>query len=94
MSNPCFELWLVLHVEDQRAHIHRHAVQRRCSDLHLTDGKRLAVGGIPQLRDGCYAAKRRAQALDRMHEEGGSPKGSNPSSGVWRLVDRLRQDRM
>ena len=90
MSNPCFELWLVLHVEDQWAHIHHHAVQRRCSDLRLTDGKKIADDGIVRLRDGYDAAKQRSQALDRMHEQGGAPKGSNPSSGVWRLVDRLR----
>lgn len=91
MSNPCFELWLVLHVEDQWAHIHRRAAQRRCSDLHLTIGKKIASDGIERLRDGYDAAKQRAQALDRMHERDGAPRGSNPSSGVWRLVDRLRQ---
>ena len=91
MSNPCFELWLVLHVEDQWAHIHRHAIQRRCSDLHLTVGKKIASDGFERLRGGYGAAKQRAQALDRMHERDGAPRGSNPSSGVWRLVDRLRQ---
>ena len=91
MSNPCFELWLVLHVEEQRRHIHRHAAQRRCRDLRLTDGKKITASGLSQLRDGYDAAKRRAESLERMHEQTGSPKGSNPSSGVWRLVDRLRQ---
>ncbi|MFT7647504.1 MAG: hypothetical protein ACI8Y4_002253 [Candidatus Poriferisodalaceae bacterium] len=38
-SNPCFELWLVLHVADQTAHVHRHAIQRRAAALGLTDGK-------------------------------------------------------
>ena len=28
VSNPCFELWLVLHKREQTAHIHRHDVQR------------------------------------------------------------------
>ena len=90
MSNPCFELWLVLHVEEQWADIHRHAVQRRCSDLGLTDGKRITDCGMLRMKEGYEAAKQRAASLDQMHEQDGSPKGSNPSSGVWRLVDRLR----
>lgn len=90
MSNPCFELWLVLHVEEQWAHVHRHAVQRRCSDLGLTEGKRITTSGTSQLKVGYEAAKQRAESLDQMHEQGGAPRGSNPSSGVWRLVDRLR----
>jgi RloB-like protein len=30
ISNPCFELWLLLHFQDQRAPIHRHDVQSLC----------------------------------------------------------------
>ena len=39
VSNPCFELWLVLHVQEQTAYIHRHKVQRLSSELGLSDGK-------------------------------------------------------
>ncbi len=74
MSNPCFELWLVLHVEEQWAHVHRHAVQRRCGDLGLTEGKRITTKGMSQLRRGYEAAKQRAESLDQMHEQDGSPK--------------------
>ena len=35
VSNPCIELWLVLHVEDQTAHISRRNVQRRADELQL-----------------------------------------------------------
>ena len=90
-SNPCFELWLVLHVEPQTAHIHRRAIQRRCRDLGLVDGKALVEEAIPKLIEGYPEAKKKAQALDRMHEESGAPEGANPSSGVWRLIDRLRR---
>ena len=30
ISNPCFELWLLLHFQDQRAHIERDQVQSAC----------------------------------------------------------------
>ena len=89
LSNPCFELWLVLHVEDCRGHIERGTVQVRCRELGLTDGKALADGAETRFAAGYVAAKRRAQALDRMHEDSGAPRESNPSSNVWQLVDRL-----
>ena len=91
LSNPCFELWLVLHVEGQTAYIDRRAIQRWCRELRLTDGKAIVEDVIPELIEGYPEAKKRARALDRMHEESGSPAGDNPSSGVWRLVDRMRE---
>ena len=30
VSNPCFELWFLLHFQDQTAHIDRHKVQHMC----------------------------------------------------------------
>ena len=33
VSNPCIELWFVLHLEDQFAYIHRYEVQRRSAEL-------------------------------------------------------------
>ena len=89
-SNPCFELWLVLHLESQTAHVGRHAIQRRAQELGLVEGKHLAApAGV--LDDGYDTAKERARALEQMHDRDGSPPGSNPGSGVWRLVDRLRR---
>ena len=35
-------------------------------------------------------ARQRARALDECHAGNGSPPRSNPSTDVWRLVDRLR----
>lgn len=81
----------MLHVEPQTAHIHRRAIQRRCRDLGVTEGKALVGKSIPKLIQGYLEAKKRARALDKAHEEGGSPAHGNPSSGVWRLVDRLRE---
>lgn len=91
-SNPCFELWLVLHVENQTAYIHRHAIQDRCEELCLTDGKALVEEAISKLTEGYSKAKERAQSLRMGHKASGSPAGANPSSGVWRLVDRLQSE--
>lgn len=91
VSNPCIELWLVLHVENQTAWISRHDVQRRSRDLGLTRGKSIPEAAWSTLSDAFEAAKARAEALDERHEGNGSPPRTNPSTGMWRLVDRLRR---
>ena len=89
-SNPCFELWLALHVEDQRAHIERQVIQRRCEKLGLTQGKRIKPSAVKRLKRGYVLAKRRAKDLDEMHRSGGSAENANPSSDAWCLVERLQ----
>ena len=90
VSNPCFELWLVLHVEDQTAHVHRHEVQRRANELGLSDGKKITDAAWSRLIEAFETAKQRARALDERHEGNDSPPRSNPSTDVWRLADRIR----
>ena len=89
VSNPCFELWLVLHVEDWTAEVHRHKIQRRASELGLLDGKSIPAEAWPAILNGYDDAKRRARNLDTRHLDVSDP-GSNPSSGVWRLIETIR----
>lgn len=91
VSNPCFELWLVLHAREQTAHINRHDVQRLASELGLADGKRIPDTARDALVEGFETARQRARALDERHAGNGSPPRENPSTDVWRLVDRLRE---
>ena len=90
VSNPCFELWFVLHVQDQTGHIDRHDVQRLSNELRLSDGKKIRDTARNTLVEAFETAKQRAQALDERHAGNGSPPRENPSTDVWRLVDRLR----
>lgn len=92
VSNPCFELWLVLHLEDQTAHVDRRKIQRRARDLGLLNDKSIPESAWSQLAAGYEDAKRRAQALATMHYGDGRAPGSNPSSGVWRLIDTISGD--
>ncbi len=89
VSNPCFELWLVLHVEDWNTEVHRHTIQRRARDLGLLEGKSIPESVWATLLDGYEDAKRRARAWDARHLDVSEP-GANPSSGVWRLIDTIR----
>ena len=86
-SNPCFELWLVLHFADRTAH------------LSTAQARRLLKGHLPrydkhirfeELEAGYAHAVARAQALERRHAEQGPP-GANPSTGMHHLTERIRQ---
>lgn len=93
LSNPCFELWPVLHHEDQTAPIHRHDIQKRAEDLGIIkskDSKHLVAGQLTHHLNEYTAAKRRAQALTQRHTDNESDPISNPSSDVWKLVEKLR----
>lgn len=89
ISNPCIELWFLLHFQDQTAALHRHDAQRRSCEL-LNCKKSPTAEALAELVTRYEDARRRAQELDRKHAGDGSPPGSNPSSGAWRLIDRLR----
>ena len=90
VSNPCFELWLVLHVENQTASISSDAIQERSEELQLSRDKKILETAFGRLFEDFETAKQRAIALDERHAGNGSPRRENPSTGVWRLVDRLR----
>jgi hypothetical protein len=89
VSNPCFELWFILHYEDQTAHIERHPAQARSKEL-IKCKKILTTKALEDLADRYQDAVKRAKALDKKHKGDGSPPRSNPSSEIWKLVDRIR----
>lgn len=87
-SNPCFELWLLLHHTDCRSYCNG------CTDVH----KRL-LRHVPDydktylkfdhFAGGAAEAVGRAKAL----EPTGTVHGMNPSSSVWRLVEQILEMR-
>lgn len=89
ISNPCFELWLLLHFQDQTAHIDRREALRALKS-HLPS---YAKGGdCFDALTGLYArAKSRATALDKKHHGDltAFPQ-DNPSSGIRHLIDSLK----
>lgn len=81
-SNPCFEVWLLLHLVDCNRHFDRpEQVEDRLSRVLRSpwnktrvDYARFRVG----IRDAVERAKRMVEAP-----------GGNPSTSVWRLVEAL-----
>lgn len=91
ISNPCFELWLILHCRDQTGPLGRREAQRHARELKLIDGKDIHPDAYETLELSYTTAKARARDLEKRHETGGSGPRANPSSHVWKLADRLRQ---
>jgi len=86
VSNPCFELWALLHFQDQNAHIERSKVRALCK-RHVRDyDKRLPCETLEPLYP---EAVRRAYQLDSRHNANGT-EGVNPSTGVYRLMQEIR----
>jgi hypothetical protein len=84
ISNPCFELWLILHFEDQRAFLTTTAAERKSRALDGRVGKRID----PQLYMGARAiAAERADALAARHlgDQSAFP-DDNPSSSMHELL--------
>lgn len=87
ISNPCFELWLLLHFCDQHAHIKRHPLQSACRE-HLPGYEKNVPFELvfPHHQE----AVGRAKELDDWQKRQKRP-GGNPSTGVYRLTQRIMQ---
>lgn len=84
VSNPCFELWLALHFQDQSAWLDTEAACRLRRRHDGTMDKRLDG---PLYMPRRTAAARRAAALDKRHGENQTLfPHDNPSSGMYKLL--------
>jgi len=86
ISNPCFELWALLHFQDQRAHIERRSVQRLCRQLMPGYEKKLDYAILSRKYSD---ALKRAEDLERWHGSRDTA-GANPSTTVHKLVERIK----
>jgi RloB-like protein len=86
VSNPCFELWALLHFQDRRAHIERHAA-RAALQRHLPEYDKAL--DFARMYPGYTDAVRRARALDAEADRHERPE-RNPTTGVYRLTELIR----
>lgn len=87
ISNPSFELWLLLHFANQTGHLTRTQAMNRLRRHLPRYDKHLRFSDVG---DGYPEAVRRAKALDKHHEELGSA-GGNPSTKMHVLTERIQQ---
>lgn len=91
VSNPCFELWLILHLADHSGYL---TTNKACELLekhgaccgYRRDGKDFRPDPLLQHYD---VARRRAWRLAENHEAGKRLTDRNPFTSVWLLADRL-----
>jgi hypothetical protein len=87
VSNPCFELWLLLHLSGHTAHISTREVQHLlCKHLSAYDKSDLSFSDFAA---GVGDACERAYQLDPT----GNAHDVNPSTGLWQLAAMVRRPR-
>jgi hypothetical protein len=86
LSNPCFELWALLHFEDQRAHIARAKLRGRLQQHMKGYDKEL---DFSKLRGNYEAALARAKELHRIARTNGQSR-PNPSTDAYLLMETIR----
>lgn len=87
ISNPCFELWLILHFRDHHAYIDTAPSERLSRTLDGRSGKSIDAALYMPLRK---EASRRAERLNKRHERDGTAfPHDNPSSGVYKFLKAI-----
>ena len=85
ISNPCFELWLLLHFREPPGAQDRHTIQ----DMLKTHVREFDKSiDFELFRPHCEVAIKRAHSLDRLAVQVNKP-GRNPTTGVYKLLKRI-----
>jgi hypothetical protein len=85
ISNPCFELWLLLHLAAHTAHISTRDVQRLlCRHLPGYDKSDLSFDDFASGVGDAYERSRELEPTGRAHDV-------NPSTNVWQLMIKIRR---
>ena len=87
ISNPCIELWLLLHFREHPGMKHRIEVKAMMKDYILNYEKAV---DFRDYAHGCDQAIVRARRMDKAAVEEGEP-GRNPTTGVHALVAMIRE---
>ena len=87
ISNPCFELWALLHFQDQRAQISATKLKEACRKYMPGYEKELPTARLEQFYDKALA---NARSLDAWQRQQGRGPDENPSTGVYRLTEAIK----
>jgi len=89
VSNPCFELWLLLHFHDQTAWLDTSAAKRWVRRHDPNGGK--SLDGATYMPRRAEAANR-ARLLEERHRGDGTKfPNDNPSSGMYRFLEAVER---
>ena len=91
-SNPCFELWLILHEADYgKPGTHQHVQQALAALRPEYDRSGAKIPDCDDMVGQVEDAERRGAMLLREREKGGSAPFGNPSTTVGRLTRAIRE---
>jgi hypothetical protein len=90
ISNPCFELWILLHFQDQRAHIERGALHHAC--VSYLPGYEKEVP-FDKIRANYPMAVQRANELKKWQKTRGLDFQANPWTEVQDLTELVQSFR-
>lgn len=85
VSNPCFELWLLLHFTDHRGTVTSFAQLKPLLKKHVPSYDKSRIDFEAHYAPTYPEAVRRARSLDPT----GSGHRCNPSTNMWQLVDAM-----
>ncbi|KIX12621.1 RloB family protein [Dethiosulfatarculus sandiegensis] len=89
-SIPCFELWVILHYQEQNAEIDpRKLISSLKHKCGLDDYDKNGSALFKVLEENREIATIRAKALRRRHEKDDRPPWTNPSTNMDELMERL-----
>jgi len=87
VSNPCFEIWLLMHYTDVTAFAYNEDAARLSKAKDGRRGKAIDAAAYMPLR---AEASRRAKVMEAWHSSAGTkPPQDNPSSGMHRFLDAI-----
>ena len=89
-SNPCFEVWLILHMADYDRQDDRRRVKNEFQRLFSEHGEGLPTNVMMEkLMSGIVEAEKRGEDLNRRRRAEGQPHG-RPSTTVGELIRAIR----
>ncbi len=90
ISNPCFEVWLILHHQELNRFDNTATVESASRALDRRAGESIDAAFYMPLR---RKAAKRAQILDARHERNGTKlPHNNPSSGMYKFLMSVEPD--
>lgn len=89
-SNPCFEIWYLLHYQDQTSHIERDNVASELKkEGRIPEYEKNMKNIYDIIKDRQDIAIKRAENLRKMHAGNGDDATANPSTSVDKLITFL-----
>ncbi len=87
-SNPCFEIWLLLHFTLQAGYIDRHMTLSRLK-TYIPEYEKGMDGIYAKLSDKIFIAMQNAEELRKVHVKNQNRDTENPSTTVDKLISYL-----